>query len=93
MSLWHSDIAHVEFDDANLIITGMSGDAMRRFLLTYRGVRRVEVCLRSYYLPSIVVQELVVLRNGLLRHAYSDLGGDVTTIVAEEMAFEEHSVQ
>jgi hypothetical protein len=48
---------------------------------------------RLYFRPTLIMQELVLLRNGVLRHTFSDMGGDLTTIHAASLSFQESVTQ
>ncbi|MCB1634304.1 MAG: hypothetical protein KDI51_06900 [Xanthomonadales bacterium] len=66
----------------------------RLFEFVYAGICKFQTTSgRLYFMPSIVVQELVVLRNGLLRHTFSDMRGDFTTIHATSLSFQEGPIQ
>ena len=93
LSFWHSSFTQIAIDGSRIAIRGMNDARSRRFDLVYRGVRRVEASVRTSNMPWLVMQELVVLRNGLLRHAFSDIRGEVSTIVAENLDFREGDVQ
>ncbi len=66
----------------------------RRFEFVYSGVCKFQTTSNTLnFLPSIVIQELVKLRNGLLRHTFSDMRGDFTTIHASSLSFADSLIQ
>lgn len=64
----------------------------RRFLFEYAKIKRVSAAPFSFlFPPEFIIQELTVLRNGWLRHIWSDFGGEKYEIVCEELSFVESS--
>jgi hypothetical protein len=92
-SLWHAQITSIHIVPSGIVLDATSDSGLRHFEFKYSGVRKVEASLRIYYMPSIVVQELVVMRNGVLRHSFSDLRGNISTIYASGLSFHEGLVQ
>ena len=87
-SMWHTGFSEIQVQMASIFLAARNDHETRRFEFRYSGVLKVQTsyqCLRA--MPSIVVQELVRLRNGVLRHSFAHLGGDVTTIHASSIAF------
>jgi hypothetical protein len=94
LSLWRSTLNYIHVNGATIVIGGVNETESRRFELIYSGVCKVQTTSsRLYFMPALVIQELVQLRNGLLRHTLSDMGGDLTTIHASSIAFQESIIQ
>jgi hypothetical protein len=94
LSLWRSTLNYIHVNGATIVIGGVNETESRRFELIYSGVCKVQTTSsRFYFMPALVIQELVQLRNGLLRHTLSDMGGDLTTIHASSIAFQESIIQ
>ena len=94
LSLWHSGINFIHIDRDQIKFGAVNRYGSRRFEFTYTGVMKVQTTLvRSYYMPSIVVQELVLMRGGTLRHTFSNLGGDFITIHSSGLTFQEDILQ
>lgn len=93
-SMWHSVITEIEVRSGSILLAARNDYDTRRFEFTYSGVCRVQTTYQQLRaMPSIVVQELVKLRNGVLRHSFSHLGGDVTTIHASSIGFSDRPLQ
>jgi hypothetical protein len=87
-TLWHSQLCKIQADknEFKLIFISDSQDHFYEFL--YLGVKKIVNGLTdNKAMPSLIIQELVVLRNGLLRHAMSDLGGRIVVVYAQDMRF------
>ena len=94
LSLWHSDVSYIEVSHERIAVRATNDYGTRRFEFIYSGVCKFQTTSeRLYYMPGIVVQELVVLRNGILRHTFSDMGGDCTTIHASSISFQDSIIQ
>lgn len=93
-SLWHADITQLEIARDQIRVSATNDYRTRRFEFIYAGVKKV-VYMRVKFraMPSVVVQELVVMPNGLFRHTCSDLGGDCTTVYASSLSFNESHIQ
>lgn len=87
-SLWAGDLTHLSANGRDIVIC-FKGDSENYFFsFVYSGVKKVVVDrMMISSNPVLIVQELVVLRDGTYRHALSDLGGNVTVIFAEELKF------
>ena len=90
---WRAGVTSIHIDVAGIRIEAKSDSGARHFEFRYSGVRKIETLQRVYYMPCLVIQELLVLRNGLLRHTMSDLVGNVATIHASAISFDEVTVQ
>lgn len=94
LSLWRSDVSYIQVTRDEISVAATNDYGTRRFEFMYSGVCKFQTTSdRLYYMPGIVIQELVVLRNGLLRHTFSDMGGDCTTIHASSLSFQESIIQ
>jgi len=88
LSLWHTVFTRIEVIRESLCLEARSDYGTRRFEFNYSGVCKVQTTYtRLRAMPSIVVQELTQLRNGVFRHTLSHLGGDFTTIHATSLRF------
>jgi hypothetical protein len=93
-SMWHASITQIEARAKELFVAARSEGGLRRFEFSYSGVCKVQATLqRVRAMPSIVVQELVRLPNGIYRHSFSTLGGDVSTIYARSIGFSDRPLQ
>jgi hypothetical protein len=93
-SMWHSVITQIDVSRENIFLAARNDYGTRRFEFSYAGVCKVQTTHRRLRaMPSIVVQELVKLRNGVFRHSFSCLGGDVTTIHALSLQFSDRPLQ
>jgi hypothetical protein len=89
-TLWHSDLQSVAFDgkDLRLVVRGQHND--RSFNFHYVGVRQFRTTTgRLQYPPSFILQELISLRRRWLQHTWSDLGGNLYTVICDDLRFEE----
>lgn len=94
LSLWRSGVSYIQASRDQVVIGATNDYGTRRFEFIYSGICKFQTTSdRLYFMPAIVVQELVVLRNGLLRHTFSDMGGDCTTIHASSLSFQESVIQ
>ncbi len=94
LSFWHSVVTHIESHDDLIKIIANNDFGTRRFEISYLGIKKIQSTkLKFKARPWLVMQELVVMPNGLLRHTYSDIGGDFTTIYATGMTFHENLLQ
>jgi len=88
MSLWHAGFTQVEIGRESILICAHNDYGTRRLEFRYSGVCKYQTTAANVRaMPSIVVQELVQLRNGILRHTFSHLGGYFTTIHARSVSF------
>jgi len=93
-SMWHASVTQIEARAKELFVAARNDGASRRFEFSYSGVCKVQSTLqRVRAMPSIVVQELVRLPNGIYRHSFSYLGGDVSTIYACSIRFVDRPLQ
>src|SRR5690606_30586606 len=84
-SMWHAGFREIHVQSASIVLAARNDYDTRRFEFTYSGVLKVQTSYQRFRaMPSIVVQELVRLRNRVLRHSFSHLGGDITTIHASD---------
>ena len=86
-SLWHARISSFKADRECIEVAGASVENGTPFQLRYAGVLKVQTTQELYYMPSLVIQELVLLRSGVLRHTMSDLGGNLLTVHAQRLSF------
>jgi hypothetical protein len=87
-SMWHASVTQIEVKSRELFLSARSDGDSRRFEFSYSGVCKVQSTFHSLRaMPSIVVQELVRLPNGVYRHSLSYLGGDMSTIYARSIGF------
>ena len=94
LSLWRSDVTHMQASRDGITFSATNDYGTRRFEFIYSGVCKFQTTSsKLHFLPTIVIQELVKLRNGLLRHTFSDMGGDFTTIHASSLSFQESLLQ
>ena len=92
-TLWRSILRSMSFSNHQLHLGFESADSKRSFAFDYSDVRRVLVPeVRLCALPTLVVQELTLLRGNVLRHALADLGGDVWLIYARDLKFVEQQL-
>jgi len=94
LSIWRSSVSHFEVAADRISIDATNDYGTRRFEFRYNGVRKFQTTSASLvYMPTIVVQELVKLRGGVLRHTIADMSGQLTTIHATSIAFREDVLQ
>jgi hypothetical protein len=94
LSLWRSDVIRFEAAADRILICAVNDYGTRRFEFEYKGIRKfLTTSVSLYSLPSIVVQELVKLPRGVLRHTFSDMRGGFTTIYASSIAFRDNVIQ
>ena len=94
LSMWRSTVSRIEAGADFISISAANDYGTRQFEFQYSGVRKFQTTSgRLIHMPTIVVQELVALRGGVLRHTFSDMTGAFTTIHAQAMSFREHVVQ
>ena len=94
LSLWRSDVTHMQASRDGITISARNDYRTRRFEFIYSGVCKFQTTSsKLYFPPTIVIQELIQLRNGIFRHTFSDMGGDFTTIHASSLSFEESLLQ
>src|SRR5688572_4999249 len=81
LSFWRSDVTFFHVDPENIRIGAINDYGTRRFEFCYSGVQKIQTTTsKLYFMPSIVMQELVLMRGGLIRHTFSDMAGNFTTI-------------
>ena len=94
LSLWQSDVTLIQTTRDAISIVATNDCGTRRFEFLYSGVCKLQTTTnRLWHMPNIVVQELVQLRNEILRHTFSHLGGNFTTIHAMSLSFRESLIQ
>ena len=94
LSIWRSGVSRIEAGPDSISIGAINDYGTRHFEFQYNGVRKFQTTsARLSSLPTIVVQELVVLPGGVFRHTFSDMAGAFTTIHALVVSFREHVVQ
>lgn len=94
LSMWRSGVTHFHVDVDHISIGARNDHRTRQFEFDYAGVHRFQTTsTRADFMPTIVIQELVQLRNGLLRHTFSDMHGDLTTIHAASLSFRDNVIQ
>ncbi len=94
LSIWRSSVSRFEVATDQISIEATNDYGNRRFEFHYNGVLKFQTTsAKLVYMPTIVVQELVKLRGGVLRHTIADMGGHFTTIHAASMAFRENVLQ
>lgn len=94
LSLWRSSVTYIQAGGDRIAIGATNDYVTRRFELTYSGVLKFQTTSsRLHFMPCIIIQELVRLRGGVLRHTFSDMGGDLTTIHASSITFQESFIQ
>ena len=94
LSLWRSDVTYIEASRDRIAIGATNDYGTRRFEFIYSGVCKFQTTSdKLYHMPTIVMQELVQLRNGILRHTFSDMRGDFTTIHASSISFQDSLIQ
>lgn len=87
-SMWHAGFSEIQVQSEGIFLAARNDYDTRRFEFRYSGVLKVQTSYqRLRAMPSIVMQELVLLRNGVMRHSFSHLGGYITTIHASSIAF------
>lgn len=91
--MWHARFTEIEIHSTSILLAARNDYYTRRFEFRYGGVLKVQTSYRRLMaMPSIVVQELVKLRNGVFRHSFSHLGGDITTIHASSIGFSDRPI-
>lgn len=94
LSLWRSSVTCIQAGGDRIAIGATNDYGTRRFELTYSGVLKVQTTSSKLrFMPCIIIQELVKLRGGVLRHTFSDMRGDFTTIHASSITFQESLIQ
>ncbi|MBP3984306.1 hypothetical protein J5837_07675, partial [Pseudoxanthomonas helianthi] len=94
LSLWRSNVTYIQANRDGITFGAINDYGTRRFEFAYSGICKFQTTSnRLYFMPAIVVQELVKLRNGLLRHTISDMRGDFTTIHASSLSFQESLIK
>lgn len=94
LSFWRSDVTRFDFRPNEIQLSATNDYGTRRFEITYSEVLKLQTTTtRLYYLPTIVMQELALVRGGIFRHSVSDMRGDVTTIHCRHLSFRDHLLQ
>jgi hypothetical protein len=94
LSFWHSVVTQIEVNGDSIRVIARNDNNSRRFEFLYTGVKRVHSTqIKFHAMPWLIIQELVVMRNGLFRHTYSDIGGDITTIYSSSLSFQDSVLQ
>ena len=92
-TLWRSILRSMSFSNDQLHLRFESADSRRSFAFNYSDVRRVLAPeARLCAMPTLIVQELTLVRGNVLRHALADLGGDVWLIYAKDLTFVEQQL-
>lgn len=90
LSLWRSEVTYIQASPDKISIGATNDYGTRRFEFVYSGACKFQTTSdRLYFMPALVIQELVQMHNGLLRHTFSDMRGDFTTIHASSISFQE----
>ena len=93
-SFWWTEITYLQIGGDTITIGAANDERARRYEFVYSGVRKFQTTSnRLYFKPTLIMQELVLLRNGVLRHTFSDMRGDLTTLHASSLSFQESLVQ
>jgi hypothetical protein len=93
-TFWHATLllAQINKHELKFVFTSDSSKFMYEF--DYVGVREVHnEFVRIKAMPSLVMQELTLLRGGIYRHALVDLIGRGVVVYAENVKFIELSRQ
>jgi hypothetical protein len=93
-SFWWTEVTDIQVGGDTIKIGAANEEKARSYEFVYSGVCKFQTTLsRLYFKPTLIMQELVLLRNGVLRHTFSDMGGDLTTIHASSLSFQESVIQ
>jgi hypothetical protein len=93
-SFWWTEVTYIEVGGDTITIGAANDERARRYAFIYSGVCKIQTTSSTlYFKPTLIMQELVLLRNGVLRHTFSDMGGALTTIHASSLSFRESLVQ
>ena len=94
LSFWHSEVTQIEATRDLIRVVAKNDYGNRRFELVYSGVVKVQsTALTLGAMPWLVIQELIVMRDGLFRHTYADIRGQHTTIYSRSLTFNESFMQ
>jgi hypothetical protein len=94
LSFWHSEVTQIEATHDLIRVVAKNDYGNRRFEFVYSGVVKVQsTALKLGAMPWLVIQELIIMRGGLLRHTYADIRGHHTTIYARRLTFNESFIQ
>jgi hypothetical protein len=93
-TFWYSQLASIAISsmEAKLVFRSASDRYLYEF--SYVGVNKVISEFSTVkYMPAMIVQELVVLRNSLYRHAFVDMTGRYLVIYADSVHFSEAVIE
>jgi hypothetical protein len=93
-SFWWTKVTYIQVEGDTIKIGAANDENARRYEFVYSGVRKFQTTsTRLYFKPTLIMQELVLLHNGVLRHTFSDSRGNLTTIHASSLSFQEGDIQ
>lgn len=89
-TFWHSKLVSMEAKCSELRLSFVSEHQSFAFEFWYRDLKKVASRILSFrVMPSLVIQELTLLKGDIFRHALSDLTGQAVVIFASEVRFTE----
>lgn len=92
-SFWRSQLLRATYAGRDIQLTFESRCSAFQFSFIYGGVKRVDFSEARVRAPqSLTVQELILLRSGVFRHAFADLAGNTWTVYATNLDFLEDRV-
>lgn len=93
-TFWRAQLIGAEVSKREMVLSWVSRS--KRFVFDFHYIEPLRVSVRHMEvkaMPSLIVQELTLLPNGIHRHALSDLAGHPTVIYARAMRFSELAKQ
>lgn len=92
-SFWRSQLLSANYTERGIQLKFESSCLTRHYSFIYGAVRRVDFPQAKVRAPqALTVQELVLLRNGVYRHAIADLAGNIWSVYALHFDFLENRV-
>ena len=87
-SFWHASLISLHVDGSELKCAFASASGSRIYEFSYAGVKKIRSDFTDVRArPSLIVQELILLKGGLYRHAMTDLIGRFCVVHAQDMRF------
>jgi hypothetical protein len=88
-SFWFASLVSVQYSESQLKFVFISDSEEWEFQFVYSGVLKVRGSLILNCELEMVIQELTLLKNGVIRHAFSEFGGNGFVVYAKEIKFYE----
>jgi hypothetical protein len=88
-SFWFASLVSVEYSESQLKFVFISDSEEWEFQFIYSDLLKVRGMVLLTSELEMVIQELTLLKNGVIRHAFSEYGGNGFVVYAKEIKYYE----